>query len=71
MMRRYARKLASVGIGSEMVDVWLVIRTDEVPPTEVLAAGFELVPADLTDTEVCARYGVAEIRDVVNDLPLN
>jgi hypothetical protein len=66
LKRRYACRIGSVGIIREMIDVWMVITTDEVPHEEVLAAGFDEVPADLSDEEVKARFGVTEIYEVTD-----
>jgi hypothetical protein len=49
------------------LDIWMVIQTDEVPREEVLAAGFEPVPAEMSDDEVRERYGVKEIYHVTDD----
>ena len=46
---------------------WMVIQTDEVLPDEILAAGFEPVPEEMSDDEVRERYGVEEIYRVTDD----
>ena len=65
-MRRYARRVGSVGILNEMIDVWMVIATDEVPHEEILAAGFEEVPAHVSDEELKAQYGVKAIYELTD-----
>ena len=44
--------------GHDTLDIWMVIQTDEVLPDEILAAGFEPVPEEMSDDEVRERYGV-------------
>lgn len=59
-MTRYARCIAQV----MTIKVWLVIRTDEVPPHEVMGYGFEPIPDDLSDAQVSDKYGVKTMYEV-------
>jgi hypothetical protein len=67
MTPRYAHRVGSIVCGHDTLDIWMVIQTDEVPRGEVLAAGFESVPAEMSDDEVRQRYGIKEIYQVTDD----
>lgn len=69
-MRRYFRPIGTISAGEATITTYLVIRTDEVPPHQVLAAGFTLIDARLTDAEVLQLYGVSEILEVRDDRPM-
>lgn len=60
-MKRYATIIGRTGVHRSMVDIWIVVRTDGLAEAELLGRGFIVVPAELTDDEVRARYGVATI----------
>jgi AraC-like DNA-binding protein len=66
MSPRYAGRVGSIVCGHATLDIWMVIQTDELPRDEVLAAGFEPVPAEMSDEEVRERYGVKEIYRVTD-----
>ncbi len=67
MTPRYVGRVGSIVCGHDTLDIFMVIQTDEVPAEEVLAAGFEPVPAEMSDDEVRERYGVKEIYQVTDD----
>lgn len=67
MTPRYAKRLGSVSVGSATVDSWIVIRTDEVAPHDVIAKGFQRIPDQLSDDQVVEKYGVSEIITVTNE----
>ncbi|HEX9162889.1 MAG TPA: hypothetical protein VF980_14385 [Thermoanaerobaculia bacterium] len=54
-MRRYAVPFGSV---ADPLSAWLVIKTEELLPAEMLSCGFQEVPMDLSDDEVKAKYCV-------------
>ncbi len=64
---RYAGRVGSIVCGQDTLDIWMVIQTNDAPRDEVLAAGFEPVPLEMSDDAVRERYRVKEIYQVTDD----
>jgi len=52
---RYAKVVAHLGIGKAL-DIWIVIRIEDMLPMEMESRGWEMGPEYLSDDEVTERY---------------
>lgn len=68
MMHRYFKPVGSVGISDvDAIEIFIVIRTDEVPFEDLREQGFVAIDDRLGDEEVKKRYRVEVIYEVTDE----